>query len=182
MPLRASQRIAPDTIRNIFVGLNDGLVGTLGSIIGFFAAFHNPVIVFAATLIESTAATFSMSAGSYVAVDSETESRALSQAGPDGPKPRAQGAHPLRAAITVGLSYILGATVTASPLLFGARTSLPCWITAGLAITGVSYVVARAAGMNVRKRIVFNVCILAATACVTYFVGELAHRLFNTRM
>ncbi len=181
MPARVSQKIAPDTIRNMFVGLNDGLVGTLGSIIGFFAAFHNPVIVFAATLIESTAATFSMSAGSYVAVDSETESRALSQTGLDGPKPP-QGAHPLRAALTVGLSYILGATVTALPLLFGAKTSLPCWITAGSAITLVSYVVARTAGMNVRKRIVFNVCVLAATAGVTFLIGELVHRLFSTRM
>ena len=175
-------KIAPDTIRNMFVGLNDGLVGTLGSIIGFFAAFHNPVIVFAATLIESTAATFSMSAGSYVAVDSETESRALAQAGPDGPKPHPQGTHPLRAALTVGVSYLLGATVTALPLLFGARTALPCWITAGFAITGVSYFVARVSGMNVRKRIVFNVCVLAATAAVSYLVGEVAHHLFNTRM
>jgi VIT1/CCC1 family predicted Fe2+/Mn2+ transporter len=177
------QKMAPDTIRNMFVGLNDGLVGTLGSIIGFFAAFHNPVIVFAATLIESTAATFSMAAGSYVAVDSEAESRAaLMQDGPDALKTHAKGSHPLRAAFTVGLSYILGATVTALPLLFGAQTSMPCWITAGLAITAVSYVVARTSGMNVRKRIVVNVCILACTAAVSYFVGELVHRIFNTRM
>jgi VIT1/CCC1 family predicted Fe2+/Mn2+ transporter len=177
------QKIAPDTIRNMFVGLNDGLVGTLGSIIGFFAAFHNPVIVFAATLIESTAATFSMAAGSYVAVDSETESRAaLFQDTSEGLKTHVQGSHPLRAALTVGVSYILGATVTALPLVFGAQSSLPCWITAGLAITAVSYVVARTSGMNVRKRIFVNVCILACTAAISYLVGELAHHLFKTRM
>jgi VIT1/CCC1 family predicted Fe2+/Mn2+ transporter len=169
------QRIAPETIRNIFVGLNDGLVGTLGSIIGFFAAFHNPVIVFAATLIESTAATFSMSAGSYIAVDSEIESWKV-----NGPKPPPHGLHPLRAAFTVGLSYISGAAVTALPLVFGAQTSWPCWITAGLAIIGVSYFVARSSGMNVLKRILINVCLLAATAVVTYFVGELVQHLFRT--
>jgi VIT1/CCC1 family predicted Fe2+/Mn2+ transporter len=171
------QRIPPETIRNIFIGLNDGLVGTLGSIIGFFAAFHNPVIVLAATLIESTAATFSMSAGSYIAVDSEIESwRAR------GPSAPPHGLHPLRAAFTVGLSYISGAAVTALPLAFGAQTSLFCWITAGLSITGVSYIVARASGMKVLKRIVINVCVLAATAAVTYFVGELVQHLFKTAM
>jgi VIT1/CCC1 family predicted Fe2+/Mn2+ transporter len=169
------QKIAPETIRNIFIGLNDGLVGTLGSIIGFFAAFHNPVIVFAATLIESTAATFSMSAGSYIAVDSQIESWRA-----NGPKTPPRGLHPFRAAFTVGLSYISGAAVTALPLVFGAQTSLPCWITAGLAITGVSYIVARTSGMNVLKRIVINVCILAATAGVTYFVGEMVQRLLKT--
>jgi VIT1/CCC1 family predicted Fe2+/Mn2+ transporter len=118
-----------------------------------------------------------------VAVDSETESRAaLFQNAPDGPKPPLQGTHPLRAALTVGVSYILGATVTALPLLFGAQTSMPCWITAGLAITAVSYVVARTSGMNVRKRIIVNVCILACTAAVSYFVGEMVHRIFKTRM
>lgn len=167
--------MAPETIRNIFIGLNDGLVGTLGSIIGFFAAFHNPVIVFAATLIESTAATFSMSAGLYIAVDSQIESCRANGAGV-----APHGLHPLRAALTVGLSYISGAAVTTLPLAFGAQTPLPCWITAGLTITAVSYIVARTSGMNVLKRIVVNVCILAATAGVTYFVGELVQHLFKT--
>jgi VIT1/CCC1 family predicted Fe2+/Mn2+ transporter len=168
---------APETIRNIFIGLNDGLVGTLGSIIGFFAAFHNPVMVFAATLIESTAATFSMSAGSYIAVDSEIESWKA-----NGTKTPPHGLHPLRAALTVGLSYISGAAVTAMPLVLGAQSSQPCWITAGLTITGVSYLVARTSGMNVLKRILINVCILTATAVVTYLVGELVQRLFKTAM
>ena len=174
------QNIAPETIRNIFIGLNDGLVGTLGSIIGFFAAFHNPVIVFAATLIESTAATFSMSAGSHIAVDSEIESLALLHRGDNGPKSPPHGLHPLRAAFTVGLSYISGAAVTVSPLLFGAQTSLPCWLTAGLTIIGVSYIVARTSGMKVLKRLVINVCILAATAGVTDLVGGLVQRLLKT--
>ena len=42
--------------------------------------------------------------------------------------------------------------------------------------------VARTSGMNILKRIGVNVCVLVATAGVTYFVGELVHRLFETGM
>jgi hypothetical protein len=44
----ADRRINPEKVRNVFLGLNDGLVEILGAVSGFFAAFGNPVAVLAA--------------------------------------------------------------------------------------------------------------------------------------
>jgi VIT1/CCC1 family predicted Fe2+/Mn2+ transporter len=171
--------ISPEFIRNVFIGLNDGLVGTLGAVSGFFAAFHNPTTVFAATLIEATAATFSMAAGSYIAVDSETESRNILQKSSGIHDMRQRKERPMQAALIVGISYILGTVVTACPLAFGAKTAIPSWITAGLTIIVVSYLVASLSGMSIKKRIIVNVCVLAFTAGITYGVGELIQRRYK---
>ena len=173
MPDAREHRISPETIRNILTGLNDGLVSTLGAISGYFAAFHHPTIVFAATLIEATAGSLSMGAGAFVAIDSERESRSLLQNIPGSPDAHPKWDRPLRAALIVGFSYVAGAAVTTAPLLFGATSSLLSWFTAGLTITVVSYLLAALTGMNMKKRIVINVCILVATAAITYGVGEM---------
>ena len=36
------RRINPERVRNIFLGLNDGLVEILGAVTGFFGAFGDP--------------------------------------------------------------------------------------------------------------------------------------------
>jgi len=41
----AERRVNPDTVRNIFLGLNDGLVEILGAVSGFFAAFGSSAAV-----------------------------------------------------------------------------------------------------------------------------------------
>lgn len=63
-------------MRNVFLGLNDGLVEILGAVSGFFAAFGNPVAVLAAGLTVAVAGALSMAAGAYVATGSEAEVRA----------------------------------------------------------------------------------------------------------
>ncbi|MES4785837.1 MAG: hypothetical protein C4294_08470, partial [Nitrospiraceae bacterium] len=41
----AERKINPEKIRNIFLGLNDGLVEILGAVSGFFGAFGNAIMV-----------------------------------------------------------------------------------------------------------------------------------------
>jgi vacuolar iron transporter family protein len=47
----AEHRINPERVRNVFLGLNDGLVEILGAVSGFFAAFGNPIAVLAAGVV-----------------------------------------------------------------------------------------------------------------------------------
>jgi VIT1/CCC1 family predicted Fe2+/Mn2+ transporter len=175
------QDMSPEFIRNIFIGFNDGLVSTLGAVSGFFAAFHNPTIVFAATLIEATAGALSMTAGAYVAVDSESESRNLLRKETGAIEKSPTSSRPFGAALTVGISYLTGAVVTAFPLILGARTCVPSWITAGLTIMVVSYFVAALSGMEIKRRVIVNVCILTVTAGITYGLGEIVQRFFIVR-
>ena len=51
----AERRISPEKVRNVFLGLNDGLVEILGAVSGFFAAFGNPMAVLAAGLTVAVA-------------------------------------------------------------------------------------------------------------------------------
>ncbi|HEV8143720.1 MAG TPA: VIT1/CCC1 transporter family protein, partial [Methylomirabilota bacterium] len=69
------RQINPDRVRNIFLGLNDGLVEILGAVSGFFGAFGNAAMVLMAAFTVAVAGALSMAAGAYVAASSEAEVR-----------------------------------------------------------------------------------------------------------
>jgi vacuolar iron transporter family protein len=179
----ADRRINPDRIRNIFLGLNDGLVEIVGAVSGFFAAFGDPVTVLMAGLTVGVAGALSMAAGAYVATSSEAElrdterarQRFLGEATADGETHESA----LGSAVLVGLSYFAGALVPVLPVLFGARTAWVSLFMAGTVIIVVSMLLAFLSGMNVRRRIVTNVVIIAAAVGITYVIGVATKALFG---
>jgi VIT1/CCC1 family predicted Fe2+/Mn2+ transporter len=179
----AERRINPERVRNIFLGLNDGLVEIVGAVSGFFAAFGNAVTVLMAGLTVAVAGALSMAAGAYVASSSEAEVRATETARrrflgeastDDGP-----GESAVVAAGLVGLSYFAGALVPVVPVLFGAHTAWPSLFSAGTLIIVVSMVVAFLSGMNVTRRILTNLVIIAAAVGITYVIGIVTKALFG---
>src|SRR5439155_1226062 len=64
------RKINPERIRNIFLGMNDGLVEILGAVSGFFAAFGDAATVLIAASTTAVAGSLSMGAGIYVAITS----------------------------------------------------------------------------------------------------------------
>ena len=179
----ADRRINPDRIRNIFLGLNDGLVEIVGAVSGFFAAFGDPVTVLMAGLTVGVAGALSMAAGAYVATSSEAElrdterarQRFLGEATADGETHESA----LGSAVLVGLSYFAGALVPVLPVLFGARTAWISLLMAGTVIIVVSMLLAFLSGMNVKRRIVTNVVIIAAAVGITYVIGVATKALFG---
>ena len=70
----ASERlIHPERVRDIFLGLNDGLVEILGAVSGFFAALSSIPAVIAASAAVAVAGSISMAAGAFGALNSEKE-------------------------------------------------------------------------------------------------------------
>ncbi len=179
----SERRINPERVRNIFLGLNDGLVEILGAVSGFFAAFGDIVSVLLASFSVAVAGALSMAAGAYIASGSEAEvrdtetarSRFLGKA-VDGVASRES---PLRSAIAVGASYFAGAVIPVLPVLFGARSMWPTLVTAGTTIIIVSSLVAFLSGMDVRRRIGINLVIMALAVGVTYAIGMVARRVFG---
>jgi len=177
------RRINPERVRNIFLGLNDGLVEILGAVSGFFAAFGNPASVLIAGSTVAVAGALSMAAGAYVATSSEAEVRATetqrrrflgeSTASGDTAEP------PLGSALLVGVSYMVGALIPVLPVLIGARTVLPSVLAAGSVIVVVSTLLAFLSGMDVRRRIVMNLGIMAAAVGITYAIGLLTNALWG---
>lgn len=175
--------IHPEQIRNILLGLNDGLVEILGAVSGFFGAFGNAVTVLVAASTVSVAGAISMGAGAFVASSSEDEVRRT-----DLGKRRFLGevasseesaGRPLRVALVVGISYLVGAFVPVLPVLLGAESALASFITAGTVILVVSMVLAFLSGMNVRRRMLVNLVIMAAAVGITYAIGGLAKSLWG---
>jgi VIT1/CCC1 family predicted Fe2+/Mn2+ transporter len=167
---------SPESVRSVFTGLNDGLVGTLGGISGLFAVFHTPSLVLLATLIEAVAGAMSMSIGAFVAVDCEEEiARARRGSNVADPSSPAAGITAYVASWLVGLSYMAGAILTSIPLFFGVNNPWWCWLTAGVALAAVSGIIARFSGMRIRKRIVLNVILLFGAAAATFAIGKIAH-------
>jgi len=125
----AERQINPERVRDIFLGLNDGLVEILGAVSGFFGAFTNATTVLIAGLMVGVAGALSMGAGAYLAASSEsevrdTESRRRRFLGEPEPA-EAAGGTAIASGFRVGLSYVVGAVVPVLPVLFGARTLLP---------------------------------------------------------
>jgi vacuolar iron transporter family protein len=169
--------INPEKVRNVFLGLNDGLVEILGAVSGFFAAFGDPVAVLAAGFTVAVAGALSMAAGAYIGASSEGEVRATEDErkrflGETVAKGRAES--PMASAVVVGLGYFAGALVPVLPVLLGAKGVVPTVITAGAMIVAVSAIVAFISGMDVRRRIGLNLVITAIAVVVTYAIGLLA--------
>jgi VIT1/CCC1 family predicted Fe2+/Mn2+ transporter len=178
----AERRINPERVRNVFLGLNDGLVEILGAVSGFFAAFGQSIAVLAAGFTVAVAGALSMAAGAYIATSSEAEVRETEEARQrflGEAAPRVESENPLGAALVVGLGYFAGALVPVLPVLFGAKGILPTVATAGSMIVVVSAIVAFISGMDVRRRIAMNVAITGVAVVVTYAIGLLARRLWG---
>lgn len=187
----AERKINPEKIRNIFLGLNDGLVEILGAVSGFFGAFGNAIMVLIAGSTTAVAGAISMAAGAYVALSSEQEIRtteedkkrflseaALTQAG-EMPLFDEAESKPLSASLVVGGSYFAGAIIPLLPVLLGARDAVFSILTASTVILLVSMVLAFLSGMNIKKRILTNVIIMAGAVGITYAIGTVAKLLWG---
>lgn len=177
------RKINPENIRNIFLGLNDGLVEILGAVSGFFGAFGSPSMVLLAASTTAVAGAISMGAGAYLALNSEAEVRSTQLAKlrflNESNERESDGAPPLPAALVVGAAYFSGALVPVLPVLFGAKTALVSIITAGLIVILVSTVLSFLAGMDVKRRIAMNLVILTLAVSVSYGIGLAVNALWG---
>jgi len=178
----AERRINPEKVRNVFLGLNDGLVEILGAVSGFFAAFNSSVAVITAGFTVGVAGALSMAAGAYIGAGSEAELRDTEDSRRRflGEAVTSEAAEsPLASAAIVGIGYFIGAVVPVLPVVLGARTVWPTVLTGGAMIVAVSAIVAFISGMDVRRRILLNVVITGLAVAVTYTLGLLTKRLLG---
>lgn len=179
----AERQINPQRVRDIFLGLNDGLVEILGAVSGFFGAFADATTVLVAGVMVGVAGALSMGAGAYLAGSSEAEvrdtelrrRRFLGQ--PDGAGEATDS--PIASGVRVGVSYVIGAVVPVLPVLFGADTLLPSLVVAGAVIVLVSTVLAFLSGMDVKRRILLNLGIIAAAVAISYLIGLVAKAVWG---
>jgi predicted membrane protein (TIGR00267 family) len=177
------RKINAEKIRNIFLGLNDGLVEILGAVSGFFGAFGNPLTVLVAASTTAVAGALSMGAGAFLALNSEREiksTEALKQQFLREDSGTAEmEERPLTSAVMVGISYIIGAMVPVLPVSFGAADVKVSVLMAGVVIIVVSTILAFLSGMNVKRRIALNLVIIAVAVSVSYGIGLIAKHVWG---
>src|SRR5262249_59523502 len=74
------RKINAERIRNVFLGLNDGLVEILGAVSGFFGAFGEASMVLVAASTTAVAGALSMAAGAFLALKTGKEGETLANA------------------------------------------------------------------------------------------------------
>jgi VIT1/CCC1 family predicted Fe2+/Mn2+ transporter len=176
------RKINPERIRNIFLGLNDGLVEILGAVSGFFGAFGDAMTVLIAASTTAVAGSISMAAGAYAALNSEKEVKTTEFLRKQflGEETDSQmEEQPFGSAVVVGCSYFLGALVPVLPVLLGAKTAFMSLLTAGVMTILVSTLLAFLSGMDVTKRIALNLVIITIAVGVTYAIGILAKTVWG---
>ena len=177
------RKINAEKIRNIFLGLNDGLVEILGAVSGFFGAFGEASMVLIAASTTAVAGALSMAAGAFLALNSEKEVKTteiakkifLGEASEVVPMEES----PIGSALVVGTAYIAGAIVPVLPVVFGATSALYSVLTAGLMVVLVSVILSFLSGMDVMRRIVLNLAIITIAVSVTYGIGVFAKHLWG---
>jgi vacuolar iron transporter family protein len=125
---------------------------------------------------------FSMTAGAYVAGSSEREVQRIEagkQAFLGKTAASVTSGSSLRDAVLVGVSYLLGALVPVLPVLLGARTVVVSLVAGGVVTVLVSAALAFLSGMNLRRRLITNVVILASAVALTYAIGLAARSLLG---
>lgn len=177
------RKINAEQIRNIFLGLNDGLVEILGAVSGFFGAFGSATMVLIAASTTAVAGALSMGAGAFLALNSEKEVKSTETAkkiflGEESSfSPMEE--QPLSSALVVGSAYLAGAIVPVLPVLFGATTAWYSIVAAGLMVIAVSTILSFLSGMDIKRRIALNVIIIALAVSVSYGIGLLAKHVWG---
>jgi vacuolar iron transporter family protein len=166
--------ISPDRIRNVFLGLNDGIVEILGAVSGFFATFGQNRFVLVAGLTTAVAGSLSMAAGAFVAASSENEVRRTQNEktqflGETVPSGRAEPA--FGSAAIVGCSYFFGAALPLLPVVLGAHSPVFSIVAGGTTVLLVSVVLSFLSGMQIRKRALINLMLILIAAGVSYGIG-----------
>jgi len=177
------KRIHPERVRDVFLGLNDGLVEILGAVSGFFAALSNLPAVLAASIAVAVAGAFSMAGGAYAAVNSENEVEKIESAKKEflsgQHDPEAGSSSAMESAVIVGISYLLGALIPVLPVLLGASNIFWPFVVAAIIMIFISAVIAFLSGMRMSRRIMTNLAILVIAVGITYVVGMLVRSVFG---
>lgn len=172
------RKINPEKIRNIFLGLNDGLVEILGAVSGFFGAFGSTTMVLIAASTTAVAGALSMGAGAFLALNSEKEVKSTEVAKKvflgEESEFTPMEEQPLSSALVVGSAYLLGAIVPVFPVLIGATDALFSILTAGLMVVLVSTVLSFLSGMDIKRRILLNLVIITVAVSISYGIGIVA--------
>ena len=149
----------------IVLGLNDALVELTGALAGLTFALQNTRIIALAGLITGIAASFSMSASSYLSARAEGE-----------------GKDHLKSAVYTGIAYIITVLLLVAPYLIITNPFFAMIITVAIAILIIfcfNYYISVAKDYSFKSRFLEMVLINLVVTGITFLIGLVIREIFG---
>lgn len=149
----------------IVLGLNDALVELTGALAGLTFALQNTRIIALAGLITGIAASFSMSASSYLSARAEGE-----------------GKDHLKSAVYTGIAYIVTVLLLVAPYLIITNPFFAMIITIAIAILIIfcfNYYISVAKDYSFKSRFLEMVLINLVVTGITFLIGLVIREIFG---
>jgi VIT1/CCC1 family predicted Fe2+/Mn2+ transporter len=149
----------------IVLGLNDALVELTGALAGLTFALQNTRIIALAGLITGIAASFSMSASSYLSARAEGE-----------------GKNHLKSAVYTGIAYIITVLLLVAPYLIFTNPFFAMIITIAIAILIIfcfNYYISVAKDYSFKSRFLEMVLINLVVTGITFLIGLVIREIFG---
>lgn len=161
-----------NNIKDVILGMNDGLVEVLAAVVGLAAALHVSQVVLVGGLIVGVSGTLSMAAGAYLSTEYEKSVGVRKD----------KVSRPGMSALYMGAFYAMGATVPLIPFIFGASAFygiVSSIVLTSVMLTVASVFVAIISGTSIAKRISKTLLISIGVALVTILLGTVARQVFH---
>lgn len=161
-----------NNIKDVILGMNDGLVEVLAAVVGFAAALQKPSLVLLGGIIIAVSGTLSMVVGAYLSTDYE-RSLGVRKKGISNPK---------RTALYMGMFYIFGASIPLIPFMFGVSevfgiiTSI---VLTSIVLSVVSVIIALIGDTSISKRIAKTLTLSIGAALITITLGIFARMILH---
>jgi VIT1/CCC1 family predicted Fe2+/Mn2+ transporter len=159
-------------IRDVVLGMNDGLVEILAATVGLGAALQAPMLILLGGLIVAVSGTLSMAGGAYISTEYEGS---VQKGGSDNKSAR-------KSALYMGVSYIFGSVFPLLPFALGmygfAGIGMSVLLTA-IVLGMSSMLMAVVSGTSVVGRVARTLAISLGAASVTIVLGYYARSVLH---
>jgi len=186
------ERLGLSNVRDMVLGMNDGLVELLGVVAGLSAVYReDPVVVGASGVVVGMAGAISMGVGAFISVRSQRQvnealarrERIISELkGVRSFKDGSVEESEIRSALFTGASYLAGVVFPVAPFFFVNNSLIALVLSFMLALAVLAFVgsfVALVSGIPVRKKVVEMILSASFAALASYAVGKLVSMIFG---
>ncbi len=190
------EELGLSNVRDMVLGMNDGLVELLGVVAGLSAVYrHEPHTVGASAVVVGIAGAISMGVGAFISVRSQRQvneairerEKILAEVSGEGEKDeRGQSTeNEFKSALFTGLSYLLGVVFPVSPYFFlsDSLSALAFSLLFALLVLAlVASFIAVVSGISLKKKILEMVLSAGFAASASFLIGSLVKSVFGIEL
>ncbi|MFP3132912.1 MAG: VIT1/CCC1 transporter family protein [Nitrososphaeria archaeon] len=173
-------------LRDILLGINDGLIELLAAVSGFVGAYAVGFLVGIAGIVIGVSGSLSMAVGAYIASKSEGElnenkrlRRLLMSRVLNAPQPEAQEESTAKeSAFFVGFSYFIGALIPTLPYFLSLNIRADqalSYVFTIIVLAIVAFITSITTGVDYKKKILEMIGLAIAASLATFSLGLFIH-------